>query len=206
MQGLEKGNEGLTESSNLNIKLPTDQKTSLYRSKIDLRHVKFFRLAVLVLQQELACGHLKWKATVLSRLSFVSRSRIYEMFGSTKKQIVLSALKLVLDEIYGTFLESRDLNDKNVLLNLLVRSRKAATSSPEILEFYFFNRHKPNAMGALIRNYEERSVIFFNDRIKSKSREDALFARSVIQGIIVSPFLTEQDAEKCFSKLLNEIL
>lgn len=151
-----------------------------------------------LLRLDVKAGHLKWKVTDLSRQSKTSRSRVYEILGSSKKSMLLTALKFVLEDIYG-------LSDERMKMPQgkwegILHSRQSVMQFPELLSFYFRQREKKDEAGSLIKTYEEKYLQLVAEQTGVTDPQALLFLRTIIHGIGVAPYLTDKQAIRCLEQ------
>src|SRR4051812_10202060 len=95
------------------------------------KYKRVLALSTEVIRQEVLCGSLRWKVTELSRASRTARSRIYELLGKSKPEILRNSLKIVLEEIYGLSAERQEFDKGNNQFQGFVRSRDIVMQCPE---------------------------------------------------------------------------
>lgn len=172
-------------------------------SSEQLRKTKFLRLAMLLIYQEVNQGHLKWKVTALSRMSQMSRSRIYEVFGDGKKRMLLCAVKMILDEICGNEESKQNKFKTGFAVDSILKIRKFLADTPELLAFYFCNRQRNDEVGVMIREYEKKAPEMLLQGTDSENEPNQTLLHFALCGIAVNPILSELDARRCLQSLLG---
>lgn len=159
------------------------------------KYDKLVSLSAQVIRQDSVKGHLRWKVTELARTSGVARSRIYELLGTNKKQILVTALKIVLDDLYGRSPERQEFNRKHGKFAGVLKSRKTVLATPELLTFSYRNRHRTDEIGKLLRNAEQDYMDLLSAQTGVKDKRKLLFMRTMIHGISQAPFITDEEVK-----------
>ena len=155
-----------------------------------------------VVRQDALKGHLRWKVTDLSRAAGVSRSRIYELLGRNKKEILINALRLLIDDLYGRTPERQELHKSIGRFAGVMRSRKIVLEFPELVTFSYLNRARRDEIGMMLRKAEEDYMELLSNQTGVSDQRKLLFMRTMIHGISQAPFLTDAQVEM----LLNDVL
>lgn len=146
-------------------------------------------------------GHLKWKVTDLSRSAKISRSRIYELLGRNKSDILKNALILLLEEMYGLSAERQEFERTHSEFEGFMASRQMVMQAPELLSFYFRNRDRKDDIGEIIRTREAQFLKIVARKNDVKDPLNQLFVRTVIHGVSLAPFLSDDQVSACMRKL-----
>jgi len=164
------------------------------------KYEKVLALATHVIRLDTQLGHLRWKVTDLSRHSRTPRSRVYELLGRNKPEMLKTALQALLEELYGISAERLEY-DKTNRFQGLVRSRQIVMQAPELLGFYFRHRGRRDEIGELIRKNEDRFLKHLATSRGIKDEATLIFVRTVIHGISLAPFLDEAQVSRIIKKL-----
>lgn len=167
------------------------------------KYDKLVNLSVHVVRQDVIKGHLRWKVTEVARVSGVARSRIYEFLGKNKKQILLTALKILLNDLYGRSPERQEFHRKHGRLSGVLKSRKIVLATPELIAFSYRNRHRPDDIGKLLRKAEQEYMDLLAAQTGVKDKRKLLFMRTMIHGISQAPFITDEEVKLLLEDVAN---
>lgn len=167
------------------------------------RYDRLIKLAALVVQSDILHGHLKWKVTDISRLSQISRSRVYELLGGTKEQMIVRSFRIILDEIYGRSNYENRHRKPYSPLKVLMNGKQIMSDFPELMAFYFLHRMRLGEVGKMIRDYEIKFRASIKEFTQSKDIGKVTFIHVVVYGISLTPFLTDNEVRDCVDKLIK---
>jgi AcrR family transcriptional regulator len=137
-------------------------------------------------------GHLRWTLTELSRATSVPRTSIYYYFGKSKEEILVSALKILGEEIFGLSPDRRLLWEQGAIDESIFRSREITEKSPHILAFYFAHRRDENAVGTTLRKLEAQHREKLRPFIKNASDEKLDALVSLLMGLVAGPRMSKK--------------
>lgn len=161
-------------------------------------------LSTHLIRLEVIRGPDRWRVTELSRSSRFARSRIYEVLGKNKTEMLENALAAVLDELYGLSPERVEFELSQGVVQGFHRSRQLVMDHPELLAFYFRNRRRQDKVGEIIRTKEKKYLEKVTNRTPNNDATYILFVRTMIHGISLAPFLEDSDIEPLL-KMLSSI-
>lgn len=167
------------------------------------KYERLLSLSVQVIKQDAIKGHLRWKVTDVSRSTGLSRSRIYEILGNNKKQILLNALSFILDDLYGKTPERQELHRTHGPLEGVIRSRNIVLAHPELVTFSYKNRLRSDEVGELLRNAEKDYLKLLSKQTGVKDPKILLFMRTMIHGISQAPFITDTQVKDLLGELVQ---
>lgn len=141
-------------------------------------------------------GHLKWTMSHLSRKSGVTRSLIYYYFGKSKQDILIAAVRLVGEELFGLNPEKLRLWESGQVTQAILTTRGLMERSPHLSSFYLQHRPRPNPVGQEIRGLESRHLAKLGRFFPKARKEDlqALFA--VFFGLASAPELSRDSISR----------
>lgn len=159
------------------------------------------RISHTVFQLEERHGHLGWKVTDLVRKTKLSRSLIYTYLGSSKKEILLSALRYFLQNFYA--LEKFE-NPEGPWIQIKY-ARERMIQFPEAIIFYQKWRARNSWLQAEFVAIERK----FQHRLKSDfphlTETQVLGLHAVIHGLVTAPFLTSQEVDNILQECFLQI-
>lgn len=162
---------------------------------------KMFHISLCIFGLEAAKGHLKWKVTELVRKSGISRPLIYRYFGSSKQEILVSAVEVFCSEFYG-FAEDHanggDLADK------INEARERMSQHHEAILFYQKWRAKDSFMKEVFVRIENKFQKKLKKVLPTFDDGQILMAHACIHGVVTAPFLTAAQAEKVCRDLMKK--
>lgn len=148
------------------------------------------KISLCVLKMESHKGHLKWKVTELESRSGVSRSLIYRYLGSTKEEILKSALQIFTFEFYGFGLK----NKKIAFSERVKFTREFLIESYEVIVFYQKWRTQDSWIKKEFIQIENK----FQKKLKKifpyLNEESIVTLHGCLHGIVTAPFLTASEA------------
>lgn len=154
-----------------------------------------------VFQLEESHGHLRWKVTDLVRKTKLSRSLIYSYLGSSKKEILLSALRSFIHDFYA--LEKFEWSED--AWTQIKYARERMILYPEAIIFYQKWRTRKSWLQPEFIAIEK----MFQLRIKSMCPDltdvQVLGLHAFIHGLVTAPFLTPQQANDLFDQYLSQM-
>ncbi len=159
----------------------------------------FRQISYALFQLEESRGHMMWKVTDLARKAKVGRSTIYTYFGSSKKQIFGSILKIFLSDFY--LLESQ--GPVKDWADILCSSHERMLQHPEAIFFYQKWRNKKS----WIRDEFLKTEKQFQDQLKNKcnfkNESELLFVQTFVHGLVTAPFLPMDSTKKVLDLFLK---
>jgi AcrR family transcriptional regulator len=156
----------------------------------------FWAVLNAAIELEFRKGHLRWTMSDLSRASQVTRSLIYYYFGKSKEGILVEAVKLIGEELFGLTLQRIELWQRGELAESVNQSRRLLERSPHLGSFYMVHRGAPTEVGESLRRleneYREKLRRFFSEA--GEPYQEAIFA--LLLGLVIAPRLSEEAARK----------
>ena len=156
----------------------------------------FWAVLNTAIQLEFVRGHQRWTMSELSRASKVTRSLIYYYFGKSKESLLLEAVKIVGEELFGLTPGRLELWQKGDIGESVLQSRRLLERSPYIGSFYMVHREAETGIGealrALEREYKQKLKRFFGNA--PEPHRDALFA--LLLGLVLTPRLSDEAVRK----------
>lgn len=144
----------------------------------------FWKILRCALSLDSKKGYLRWTIAELSRQCRIPRPTIYYYFGKSKKDILLSAVKILGEECFGLTQRRLELWQDGQGLSSVRESRKFLQDHPELTSFYFSQRHKSHEIGEAIRSLEkkylEKFSRFFDDASSSQADRIAAFCFGMV--------------------------
>jgi hypothetical protein len=161
----------------------------------------FLKISHAVFQLEESQGHLRWKVTDLVRKAKLSRSLVYAYMGSSKKEILLSALRHFINDFYGFDESSKSVSSKSQIQ----KARESIILYPEAVIFYQKWRARESWLQLEFAEIEKR----FQQRLKTLhpdlSDMQILGVHATIHGLVTAPFLTSQQAEDIYRDYVHRL-
>jgi len=158
-------------------------------------------LSQFVFTLEASKGHLLWKVTDLVRKSGYSRSLIYRYLGSSKSEILNSAIFNFIEEFYGF-----EMGPKNDLpfSKYVYLARSRIEKIPEAVLFYLKWR--------VVNSNRKAHLIEIELKFQQKLRKiypeltdfQILSRHAVIHGLVTSPFLSPEQAAQIYRDLFEK--
>jgi len=154
-------------------------------------------ISISVLQLEVSKGHLKWKVTDLEAKARISRSLVYRYLGSTKEEILRSALQIFTASFFGFSEEGL-----NVPFAERVRKTRAfLIENPEAIIIYQKCRSKDT--------WDSQELIAAEAKFQRKLKNlypkltdfHVLMIHGFLHGLVTGPFLSGEQAFSCAEKL-----
>lgn len=188
-------------SANWSLEVLSNAVKELKLNRSTARYDRFIQLAIIVIKHDFNHGHLKWKVTEVTRLSRISRSRIYEPLGNTKKKMVMCALGMICDEIFEISSYENEPCQLRSGSGPIIRAKKMILDSPELLAFYFCNRTRTCEIGSLIREYENRFRAAMDGQTNAENKSKVNCFVAIMFGLTLTPFFTDLDVQNCYVEL-----
>lgn len=167
------------------------------RSKKDT----FLKISHAVFQLEESQGHLRWKVTDLVRKTKLSRSLVYEYMGSSKKEILLSALRSFIHDFYGFDESSQDVSSARQIQ----KARERISLYPEAAIFYQKWRARESWLQLEFAAIEKKFQQRLKDLHPYLSDLQILGIHAAIHGLVTAPFLTSRQAEDIYRELVHQL-
>ena len=115
----------------------------------------YFKICNAVLKLEVNKGHLAWTLSSVAKESTVTRSLIYYYFGKEKKVILEEAYRYMLEVLYNTGPDSKNLGIRD-RMKMVLRNLKAM---PYCFVLFFLEKDADTPVGELIRKHETALLI-----------------------------------------------
>lgn len=160
---------------------------------------KFFQIAISIFTLESTYGHLKWKVTDLEKKSKVSRTLIYRYFGSNKSDIFINGLKIFLNEFYG-FSEKPSVSFPESIR----KARKLMEEHREAVIFYQKWRLIDSELKEIFISTEKKFQKKLKNIFPNLNSSELMTAHACIHGLVTSPFLSPQEAQRGFEELTSK--
>ncbi len=156
----------------------------------------FWAVLNAAIELEFVRGHQRWTMSELSRTSKITRSLIYYYFGKSKENILLEAVKLVGEELFGLSPQRLELWQKGLIAESVIQSRKLLEKAPHMSTFYMVHRNAETEIGASLRQLEkeqrQKLKRYFHD--SSEPYLEALFG--LLIGLVIAPKLPDAAVHK----------
>lgn len=147
-------------------------------------------------------GHKRWTLTELSRATHVTRSLIYYYFGKSKDGILVAAVKMVGEELFGLSPDRIALWDQSAIEESVCLSRQAVESSPHLVAFFFAHRNEDNSIGEMLRDLEEAHRKKLKRFLCDISNEQANALSGLLLGLVIAPNVSRQAIRAFLGKLV----
>lgn len=151
---------------------------------------KLFRIALEIFSLEASKGHLRWKVTDLVRKSGVSRPLIYRYLGSSKSEILESAVEVFCAEFYGF----SGVDAETDFITGVMDARAKIQKNFEAVLFYQQWRERDSHLKNHFLRVEAKFRAKLQEIRPHLSDEQALTAHACIHGLVTSPFLSPKQA------------
>ncbi|MFL5815811.1 MAG: hypothetical protein ACJ763_19740 [Bdellovibrionia bacterium] len=161
----------------------------------------FLKISHAVFQLEESQGHLRWKVTDLVRKVKLSRSLVYAYMGSSKKEILLSALRHFINDFYG-FDDSKSPTSS---AKQIQRARERIIHYPEAVIFYQKWRARESWLQLEFAQIEKRFQQQIKDQHPTLTEIQILGVHATIHGLVTAPFLTSQQAEAIYKETVRRL-
>lgn len=160
---------------------------------------KFFKILAGILKLEMKTGHLKWKISDLSRVSKTPRPLIYYYFGKSKEKMVQQALDTISKEIFGFDHSKLELWKSGKYAEAVMFSKWTAREHPEMYEFFFFWKNRPeHEIGKFIRSIEDRYIEKLKITFPHLKRSRIILLMSALYGFVLTEHGGEEEARELF--------
>ena len=163
---------------------------------------RIFQTATCILALEISKGHLKWKVTDLVRKSNMSRTLVYRYFGSNKKDILLFAIRAFNKRFWGVDEESLQYGQVP-FPEKVKRARAFLMKYPEAVQFYSKWRSKDSFLKEEFINIEKKFESALKEGFPNLDEDDLRFAHACISGMVISPFISPDEAKYGTARLLE---
>ena len=141
-------------------------------------------------------GHQRWTLSELSRTSKITRSLIYYYFGKSRHDILIEAVRLIGEDLFGLSAERMKLWEGGQVVGSVLQSRAFVEMYPFIGAFYLANRTKDSDLGAAIRRLEEQHFLKMK-RFFPKLKDTELRAKfALFFGLVFAPHVSEEGLHK----------
>lgn len=154
--------------------------------------------SVFLLEEQ--CGHLKWKVTALVRKAKVSRSLVYEYLGSSKKEILVAALRNFLGDFYGF----DDQKTGASFADQIMAARKRMLMHPEAVVFCQKWRRKDSWLTSEFVSTENRFQGLLRKDRPDLTEMQTLAIHTMVHGLVTAPFLSAEKAG-AISRLFEDL-
>jgi AcrR family transcriptional regulator len=146
------------------------------------------RLSQAVFSLEQSQGHLQWKVTSLVRKANISRALVYRYFGSSKTEILLSALKVFTSEFYCFSGTTAGLS----LSQRIRRAHEYVYKNPDAIIFYQIWRNRESIYQNEFLGIEKKFQKGLRKIFSHFSEQQILAAHTCIHGMVTAPFLNPE--------------
>lgn len=172
---------------------------TLEKEKSRLENDKFFKILVGILKLEMKCGHLKWKISDLSRITRTARPLIYYYFGKSKEKMVDQAVQTVSAEMFGFDQEKLELWNSKKYAEALMFSKWTLRQHPEIYEFFFYWRNRPDhEIGQFLKKLENRYLGKIKTTFPHLTPVRLKLLMSCVYGFVLTENGGEEEAQELF--------
>jgi len=166
---------------------------------------KYIKLSYIILSQDIQKGHLGWNVSSIAKESGFSRGWIYKYLGKDKKNILYTALKIFIDDLFYLTVSKQELLKDIGLEEAFIEAKKVTVKYPELYLFYQKYGCQNSEIGEYIRKRERKyieDILFSRNHLKNKFQ--AYFFRSIIHGVGSSLFLSDDLMKKLISFCFSE--
>lgn len=163
-------------------------KRFLSKSGMGDKDETYWRILNAALRLDFKRGHLRWTITELSRTTKVARSLIYYYFGKSKNAILVAALQLIGEDLFGLNQERIGLWNEGKIEESILRSRSAVRANPHIVAFYFAHRADESPIGEKLRELEVSYRKKLEKMLPEKSEEEIKSITALNLGRVICPF------------------
>lgn len=150
-------------------------------------------------------GHQRWTISDLSRKSRVTRSLIYYYLGKSRSQILIEAIKLIGNEIFGFHEREQNMWREGKITESIIAASEIINKYPHLGAFYFTHRLRSSEIGRLIQSMEKEYLnklrIFFPDA--EQGHLMALFAMFV--GFTLIPNIKQESMQLLVESALRKL-
>mgnify|MGYP000210946685 CR=1 FL=1 len=158
-------------------------------------------LSQAVLGLEVTKGHLLWKVTDLVRKTGFSRALVYRYLGSSKTEILRSALKNFIHEFYGF----EGVQGGIAFVERIRQARGRLAAHPELSLFYIKWRSKTSELQAEFMDAEARYRRRLKKIFPKLSDHEILTRHAVMHGLVTAPFLSPEEAMQIYQNLFASV-
>lgn len=137
-------------------------------------------------------GYLKWTIAELSRKCRVPRPSIYYYFGKEKKEILLSAVRILGEECFGLSPSRLALWKSGKSFESVRLSRQFLQEHHELIAFYFSQRDKDHDVGNALRELERKYHEKFKLYMPSKNLKEQEKMAALLFGMVFMPGLNDE--------------
>lgn len=148
-------------------------------------------------------GHQKWTMSDLSRASKIGRSLIYYYFGKSRESLLLDAVKMIGEDLFGLSPSRLELWKQGRMIDSILISKKFAEQGLHLGAFYLAHRYKDSVVGKAIRDLENRQARKLQQFYPRRSEDDLRMFLAFFMGIVFAPETSEATARKAAKLLLR---
>lgn len=157
------------------------------------------KLSETVFDLEVSKGHLAWKVTDIVRKSKVSRSLVYRYLGSSKKEMLTTALRNFTSEFFG-FDTSKD---SLTFLEHLMEARERIQKKPEALLFYLKWRAKESWIQKEFIAVEAKFQQDLKKTFPKLSDLQIQGTHAWLFGLVTAPFLNPEQSAQIWTEMVK---
>ena len=161
-------------------------------SKKETKDEIFWKILKAALSLDSKKGYMKWTIAELSRSCKIPRPSIYYYFGKEKKEILLSAVRILGEECFGLSSSRLQLWKNGKMYESARASRGFLQEHHELISFYFSQRNKEHEVGKALRELEKKYHEKFIRFLPSASRAEQERTAALLFGMVFMPGISDQ--------------
>lgn len=160
------------------------------------------KLSDAIFELEASKGHLLWKVTDVVRKTKLSRSLVYRYLGSSKNEMLLSALRNFIADFYRFEPNKKEISFEEIIFEARLR----VSQKPEAILFYQKWRAKDSWLKQEFVTIEKKFQKQLKKSFPALSEIEIIGIHAMIHGLVTAPFLTPEQASQLCKKVLIEKL
>lgn len=173
------------------------------RSKKDEVYQAVLRAA---LELDSKRGHLKWTISDLSRKSETTRSLIYYYFGPNKEAILIEAVRLIGEELFGLSRSRLAMWRSGKIAESIWASRMMLEQQPMLHAFFIHHRTLDTFVGVQIREFEKKHIQKVKYFFPNLSDQERKIITGLMTGLVFTQDLDQESLRVAVGKCIGPLI
>ncbi|MBI3535442.1 MAG: TetR family transcriptional regulator [Deltaproteobacteria bacterium] len=148
-------------------------------------------------------GHQRWTISDLSRKSKITRSLIYYYFGKSRSSILLEAVKLVGNEVFGFHEREMTLWREGKFSDSIVDAATIMAKSPQLGAFYLTHRTRDTEIGKLLQEMEQKYFEKLSSFFPDAALDDLITLFAMFLGFTLTPEIKKESLDRFVNNALK---
>ena len=160
----------------------------------------FWKILNAAIELDFKRGHLRWSISDLSRSADVTRSLIYYYFGKSKNDILVAAVQVIGDFLFGLSGSKLELWRRGETYMAVSESRRTVQEHPALAGFYLAHRFQNSEISSALQELEEKYLAKLKAFYPTAGEQAIISLFAVFFGLVFTPGVTEESLRLGVSK------